>query len=352
MTRPHRLRDVFATAFLLGLATPALAHDCAAVANDAQRLLCYDAAFGRAPATAVPAGPVAAPAVNPTAAAQQSSIDRQLNREARAARTLTMQWDLNPADPQAPFELRTYKPMYVLVATHTDRINTQPSSPTNPLPGTIPLDATEAQFQISFKTKVWDHIFGDNGSLWLGYTQSSRWQLYSDEISRPFRETNYEPEAMLVFRTPFEIAGWQSRMAGIGINHQSNGRAAPLSRSWNRIIAQWGLEKGDTTLLVRPWWRISESITTDDNPGIQNYVGRGEIIAAQRYGEHVVSLQARHSLRGGDNSRGSLKLEWAIPLSGYLKAYLSVFSGYGESLIDYNHNQTMVGAGFSLVEWR
>jgi phospholipase A1 len=141
-------------------------------------------------------------------------------------------------------------------------------------------------------------------------------------------------------------------MAGIGINHQSNGRAAPLSRSWNRIIAQWGLEKGDTTLLVRPWWRISESITTDDNPGIQNYVGRGEIIAAQRYGEHVVSLQARHSLRGGDNSRGSLKLEWAIPLSGYLKAYLSVFSGYGESLIDYNHNQTMVGAGFSLVEWR
>jgi hypothetical protein len=45
-------------------------------------------------------------------------------------------------------------------------------------------------------------------------------------------------------------------------------------------------------------------ITTDDNPGIQNYIGRGEVIAAQRYGNHVVSLQARHSLRGGEDSRG------------------------------------------------
>ena len=348
-------RPLFAASIAaLFSATAALAHDCAAVADDARRLLCYDAAFGRASATSAkaPQTPGAAPASATSAGTSESTVNKKLLREAGASRTLTTSWDLDPADPRAPFEIRAYKPVYLLVATHTNKINTQPTSPTHPLPGPIPLDATEAQFQLSLKTKVWDGIVGDNGSLWLGYTQSSRWQVYNDTISRPFRETNYEPEAMLVFRTPFEIAGWQSRMAGVGINHQSNGRAAPLSRSWNRVIAQWGLEKGDTTLLVRPWWRINEPITTDDNPGIQNYIGRGEVIAAQRYGNHVVSLQARHSLRGGEDSRGSFKLEWAIPLSGYLKAYLSVFSGYGESLIDYNHNQTMIGAGFSLVEWR
>jgi phospholipase A1/A2 len=244
--------------------------------------------------------------------------------------------------------------VYLLVGTNTNHKNDQPTSRNirNTVSTPVDIDATEAQFQISFKSKLWDNIFGDNGSLWAGYTQSSRWQIYNDKNSRPFRETNYEPEFMFVMKTPFELAGWQGRMSSIAINHQSNGRASPLSRSWNRVIAQVGLEKDDTMVLIRPWWRIPEKDKNDDNPHIQDYVGRGEVVVAQRFGEHVVSLQARHSLRFGDDSRGSAKLEWAIPISGKLKAHLSLFSGYGESLIDFNHRQTMVGAGISLVEWR
>src|SRR3546814_1432332 len=70
----------------------------------------------------------------------------------------------------------------------------------------------------------------------MGYTQSSRWQVYNGEISRPFRETNYEPEILLVFRNNYQLGGWKGRMAAVGINHQSNGRADPLSRSWNRVM--------------------------------------------------------------------------------------------------------------------
>lgn len=263
-------------------------------------------------------------------------------------------WDISPDSSRKPFEIRAYKPVYVLLGTHTNRINSQPQSDNSknslnsPIHG---LAANESQFQLSFKTKIWENIFGDNGNLWVGYTQSSRWQVYSNTISRPFRETNYEPEAMLMFRTPVSFGGWNLRMSGIGINHQSNGRADPLSRSWNRIVGYFGAEKGDLSMQFRPWIRLKENAADDNNPGIQNYVGRGELIVAQRLGGHVLSLQGRHSLRSGEASRGSLKFDWAIPISGNLKAHLSAFSGYGESLIDYNHRQTMFGAGISLVEW-
>ena len=60
----------------------------------------------------------------------------------------------------------------------------------------------------------------------------------------------------------------------------------------------------------------------------------------------------RHSLRGGDRSHGSAQLEWSYPLDGALHLYTQWFTGYGESLIDYNHRQNKLGVGISIVDWR
>jgi phospholipase A1/A2 len=362
---PHPVAGILVATFA-ALSSTVYAEDCAILDDDAQRLACYDKNSGRKlnqkinePASSVTAIPQAKPApevIEKEIAAKSAGVivDRRAETDSKRLRTLTDAWDLDPANGRPPFELRSYKPMYLLASTYTSNTNRQPSSAREDASITSPIDlkSTEAQFQISFKTKIWDNIFKDNGSVWVGYTQSSRWQIYNSKLSRPFRETDYEPEAVFVLRTPYEIAGWQGRMTSLAVTHQSNGRALPLSRSWNRVIAQFGLEKDDWLLLVRPWWRISEKRADDDNPGIENYVGRGELIIAKRYGGQTYSLQARHSLRGGENSRGSVKLEWSLPLSGYLKAHLSLFSGYGESLIDFNHRQTLIGAGISLVEWQ
>jgi len=273
--------------------------------------------------------------------------------------SLSERWQINDTltGQKGLFRIETYKPVYILLANYTNDINEQPTSdnPLNVVPEPIEgLENTELKFQISFKTKALHNIFGKRigGDIWVGYTQTSRWQVFSPDLSRPFRETNYEPEIMLIVPTPYKIFGMSGVFAGIGFNHQSNGRSNPLSRSWNRVIMQFGWETQDLSIVLRPWWRFQEEPVEDNNPGIENYVGRGDLMVAYEKGRHDISMVARHSMRFGDDNRGSIQMDYAFRIYDYLKLHLQVFNGYGESLIDYNHKQTTVGIGVSLVEWR
>jgi phospholipase A1/A2 len=58
------------------------------------------------------------------------------------------------------------------------------------------------------------------------------------------------------------------------------------------------------------------------------------------------SVTVRTNLR--DMHGGSVLVEWAFPLCAKLRGYVQLFSGYGESLIDYNHRQTAPGFGVML----
>ena len=364
-------------------ARPAAAEACLAIASAPQRLACYDAALGYvAPSTeeadlvaqqaeeklkegkATQAGPEPgsglamrmrqrtgelfsrdAPEPDPQA--------RQAIANAGRGSLLDSRWELAKDSKLGVFQLRAYKPVYALPGFWSSRPNQLPDSPNpaNRVSQPQELDNLEAKFQISFKTKVVEGLFGDNGDLWLGYTQSSRWQAYNSRQSRPFRETNYEPEAMLVFRNNYSLPGWKGRMLGLGLNHQSNGRSDPLSRSWNRVILQLGLDRENWALVLRPWHRIGEDAHEDNNPDIEDYMGRGDAMLVYHRNGHELALTARHSLRGGGRSHGSLQLDYGFPINNLLRGHVQVFDGYGESLIDYNHRATYVGVGLALLEW-
>jgi phospholipase A1 len=119
-----------------------------------------------------------------------------------------------------------------------------------------------------------------------------------------------------------------------------------------------GMERGNQwSVNARVWKRIPEKAESDDNPGISDYVGRGELAAFWNLNrDHTLGVTLRHSL--SSTSRGSVRLEWMQALgSGLgggksnLRLHTQLFSGYGDSLVDYNRKRTVFTVGLSLVDF-
>ena len=175
-----------------------------------------------------------------------------------------------------PFTLMAHKPNYFLAAAYNSKgynpelFREQYADPSREL------DDTEAQFQISLKAPLWVDLF-EKVDIYAAYTNRSFWQVYNSELSSPFRETNHEPEAWLQFTPSWKILGFSNLANSIGIVHQSNGQGGALSRSWNRIYANFVFAKGNFAFGIKPWIRIAESASSDDNPDIIDYMGHFEM---------------------------------------------------------------------------
>ena len=326
---------------------------CTDIGNDAQRLACYDRATRRDELPLPQQDQASSPEAGVDSRTQPAPADATETPFRSVASLLDSRWELSPDSKLGTYNVRGYRPVYLLPFFATSHQNNRPQSPNpeNSVDVPLSINNAEAKFQLSLKTKVWQGVFGDTGDVWVGYTQSSRWQVYNDKQSRPFRETNYEPDITLVFNTNYNVLGWNGRMLGIGLDHQSNGQPNPLSRSWNRAIASVGFERENWTVTLRPWWRIPENRADDNNPDISDYMGRGEAQIVHKKNAQEFGLLLRHSLRSGDRSHGAAQFTWAFPLAGHLRGYMEVFHGYGESLIDYNHKATYAGLGISVVDW-
>ncbi|MGB6153421.1 MAG: phospholipase A [Pricia sp.] len=265
------------------------------------------------------------------------------------SKSLSELWELDDAHHRGTFIITSYKPIYLSLGKFTTDTNKDPRSENSDKVLTNPLniDPIEAKFQLSLKTKVFHGMFWGKADLWAAFSQRAYWQIYNKEESRPFRELNYQPEFILNFPVNFRLFGFKGKMVGAALVHESNGQSDPISRSWNRISFHAGFERDQWQVLLKSWLRLPTS--NDDNPEILNYIGRGEAAITYDLGRQRFSAIARHSLRLGDNSRGSLQLNWAFPIIKNFSGHLQIFEGYGETLIDYNHRQTTIGLGVSLM---
>ncbi len=251
-----------------------------------------------------------------------------------------------------PFVLTSHRPNYFLPFSY----NSDPNE-SQFREGDGSLDNMEFQFQVSFKFLLWDNLIGNNGILHAAYTNRSFWQSYNSDISAPFRETNHEPELMLSFRNDWEIFGFENVTNQLIFNHQSNGRSGTLSRSWNRVMCNFIFARENFAMSFKPWYRVPENEKVgindpsgDDNPDITDFLGHFEWVGAYRTSNgYTWSLMIRDPVT--TSGKGAYEAGWSFPLTHRVRGYIKYFSGYGESLIDYNVKNNTVAIGFQLTDW-
>lgn len=252
----------------------------------------------------------------------------------------------------SPFSMLSHKPNYFLFGTYNARGWDATAYRAQTKDMNYSNQDVEGQFQISLKVPLALDLFDDRFDIYGAYTNRSFWQMYNRENSEPFRETNHEPEVWLQFENHWQILGFTNVVNTLGLVHQSNGKNGLLSRSWNRMYAQFIFEKENFVFSLKPWIWITKSWSGEDNPDITDYLGHGEFRTAWRRNGHVFSVMLRNQIESRFK-KGAVEASWSFPVFDYpyLKGYVQYFYGYGESLIDYNNRVNRIGIGISVTDW-
>ncbi|RZL11065.1 MAG: phospholipase [Rubrivivax sp.] len=327
---------------------------CLGLQPDSARLACYDRQAGREAMVTLPASPVVEPG---TAEAQPQTPAAAPVVKQQSDSFLSRYWELDDQDKRGTFNYTGYRPNVFMPLHQMREVNRTPSSPTRGQAASLPkYKHGEAKIQLSLRSKVLEDVLLPGADLWVAYTQQSMWQLWNPGESAPFRNTDYQPEAIFVVPTPEAWRnlplGWAWRMSQLGIVHQSNGQPDPLSRSWNRVYGVLGFERQDLVLSFRLEQRLEkDSDERDDNPDIVDYLGRTEVQLAWSPGRATSAL----TWRPGSSGKGSLQYDWSYPVNKErpdgLRWYVQLFHGFGETLLDYNFRQTSLGLGVTIFKF-
>lgn len=349
-----------------------LFYQCASVISDSARLACFDSiAQGKEPSVLLQKRPLdlsktvlstfkGDPQVVFAEPKADTSHPKEVSNEWLAQHDdkytpLSLAYDLDKNSESGLWRARPHNPMYILPVFMNTKPNRHIRTPNQAVVHATHNDmrTTELKFQMSFKSKIAEDLFGSSADLWAGYTQQSHWQVYNEDHSRPFRAHDYQPEIFLTQAVKADLPfGGKLRMLGAGAVHHSNGESDPLSRSWNRAYVMGGMEWGNLTVMPRIWGRIaksSDSQKPDDNPDILDYYGYGDVrfLYHLKEGNNVSGL-VRYNPKTG---KGALQMDYVYPLGKGVSGYIQLFQGYGQSIVDYNHESTAIGVGVMLNDW-
>jgi phospholipase A1 len=265
---------------------------------------------------------------------------------------------LNVAQTDAPVAqkaARSDSPT-IVIAKPGDEPGLSANEPTYFVVGSDSRNGADARFQLSFKYRLFDPESSLSkfsplfSNLYFTYTQTSLWDLGDD--SSPFRDTSYRPG--LYYGWAGSDKAWLPNDWRAGLEHESNGQSGADSRSLNiaylKPIWHMDLDHGKRLSFLP---KIYHYIDKSDNDDIQRYRGYADWIL--RYGRED-GLIVNGMYRQGTAGYASGQVDLSYPLSTRIFArtgtfvHLQLFSGYGETLLDYDRDRdTQVRVGFSIT---
>ena len=219
------------------------------------------------------------------------------------------------------------------------------------------VEDSELRVQVSFKYQIagsrrqYPQARSWSDGLYFGFTHRIFWNFRSDDF---FRDANYLPE--LFYRTrAFAIGNKGAGGFEFGVQHESNGRAGPASRSLNTVYvaptAMWDLGSG-YSISASP--RLTFLIGgRAGNPDIRSYRGvTGLNLQVGKDDGLRLSAYSRYNFSTG---KGAISTELSYPLPRLLGGgpdlylFAQSFAGYGESLFDYNRRMTRLRFGLAIT---
>ena len=215
----------------------------------------------------------------------------------------------------------------------------------------------EAELQVSFKINIGNDLFGLDEKYYLSYSHRAFWQIY--ETSSPFRETNYNPEMFVVFPISDRRSSFNMRSVTLAYSHISNGQGQThdetlytythddpnnRSRGLDNFYINFTFQHETLITDFKIWTPPIESKEDSDNPDIMDYAGYTQLKFSYFWGNNMFTLMGRGNPKTG---KGAVEATYSYPLVNGTYFYAKVFTGYGESLVDYNNNITKFALGFS-----
>ena len=170
-----------------------------------------------------------------------------------------------------PFTLYPYDPNYLLY-TDTSDINKEAIKTYN---WADKARKDEVKYQLSRRFRCGGHCRRQLGARRVLY---SALPVAIVQPRRVFAVPRNQLRAAAVrgWATDYRFAGWTLRDVEIGVNHQSNGRSDPTSRSWNRGYARLMAQNGNWQVDLKPGSvsrRARATTTTRTSPNTWDTTG-------------------------------------------------------------------------------
>ena len=215
------------------------------------------------------------------------------------------------------------------------------------------------EFQVSLKYKILD-LKGDKDPLthlYFAYTQTSFWSAFVKDPS--FYDTSYKPSGFFYYTDVFRNKLFQLDLQ-FGGEHESNGRGGTGERSFNTGYLQPTVtvdlpDNFQFTLQPRAWFYF---VVGDNDSNIADYRGYADLRTAVTWNDphSGEKIQLATRLRLGDEANHAgvqVDLRFNLANAPVLRKFnpaiqIQYFTGYGQTLLQYNQVSNGLRAGLCL----